>query len=354
MLRQSFPFLVLALSLLSGGGVVHAQSADALTLKVQPSTIEEAVEPGGILNGTLRITNLSALEEEYYLGKRNVSGVSDAGRPSFSDADANDPLSPTAWISTDVGSVVVSAGETKEVGYTIRVPQDATPGSHLAALFVTREADRQGETGAGVGFNVASLIVLRVAGDVVEDFKLLEFSTTRAVYTTPLVDFSLRVQNEGTVVERPQGFIVIYDMLGNEVAQVPVNSSKGAVLPSAERHYKELRWESERLAFGRYHAVATVVFGESARRSLSEELSFWVLSWEPIVYGVGALLAALLIFFGGTNLYIRSVLRKAGHTPQAKARATKEVTFVRRLVRTLSWVFVLLLLLLMGFIVFSV
>jgi len=327
-----------------------AQAQDGLAVKVQPTTIDETVEPGQTLEGTLRVTNENGGRQTYYINTRDVVGMSDVGRPEFADGTQTDDLSASTWILPSVKEVSIDVGETAEVPYTILVPANASPGSYFAAFFVTREADIATESGAGVGFHVASLVNLRVNGDVIEDIVFRELYTDKVFYTEPAVNLTARLENTGTVHDRPRGIISIIDMLGNEVGYVTLNDSKGAILPRTERIY-ETEWAAEGFTFGKYTAIASVSFGETSKQTITREVSFWIVPVREVGYILGGLALFLFVFVLSLRAYIRRALRKAGHDPKAGA-STSNVTLARRIVRTLGRLLIVILLLFIGVIVF--
>lgn len=328
---------------------VHAQG---LAVRVQPTTIDERVDPGQVVEGELTVTNESGGTQTYYIGARNISGMELSGRPLFKDeADSKDPLLAASWITPLVESVTLGEGEQASVPYRIMVPADASPGGYFAAFFVTREADSVSESGAGVGFHVASLVNLRVNGDVLEDMVVKEFKTNKRLFTKPSVTFGMRIENTGTVHERPVGIITVYDMLGNEVGQLMLNEHEGAILPRTERVF-ESTWNDDGFQIGRYTAQASVVFGDLERRTISRSLTFWVLPVREIAFALGGLVVLVLVFVFAIRAYIRSVLRGAGHDTTRERRAKAQASFAKKLLRTTLWFVGLVVLLVVAMLVF--
>ncbi|HCC04848.1 TPA: hypothetical protein DEP58_00905 [Patescibacteria group bacterium] len=327
----------------------HAQGG--LAVKVQPSQIDEVVDAGQVLEGVLTVSNEEGGKQTYYIGTRNITGMSETGTPSFADeVNNNDPLEAAAWLKPSLESVTMEVGESVAVPYRIEVPTDASPGSYFAAFFVTREADKVTETGAGVGFHVASLVNLRVRGEINDDMLFREFFTEKAIVTTPSVIFKTKIENTGTIHQRPLGIINIFDMFGNEVGQVKFNETGGAILPRFDRVF-DTTWEFDGFALGRYTAEASVLFGDTQKRTITKEVSFWVLPLKEIGIAFGALAIVLLTFIVGVRRYVRSMLKKAGQTPQSTHKS-QNVSFAKRLVRTTTWILVILALLFIGMVAF--
>ena len=177
-------FLIFVFSLFYGN-----VNAEGLAVKVQPSTIDEKVDPGEILKGNLTITNQSGGHQTYYIGTRNVTGMNDGGTPTFSEIESGDPLEAASWIKPLKKEISMDEGDFVTVPYEIHIPKKASPGSYFAAFFVTRKADKLTESGAGVGFHVAALVNLRVSGVVNEDMTFKEFYTNKS-FSTPMATYT--------------------------------------------------------------------------------------------------------------------------------------------------------------------
>jgi hypothetical protein len=328
----------------------HAQ--DGVAVKVQPTTIDESVEPGQTIEGTLRVTNENGGTQTYFISTRDVTGMTDVGRPEFAAEGSIDELSASTWIRPSIREVDIAVGETVEIPYEITIPQSASPGSYFAAFFVTREAEVALESGAGVGFHVASLVNLRVKGDVVEDMQFREFYTDKSFYTEPTVLFTTRLENTGTVHERPRGIISISDSFGNNVGQVTINDSLGAILPRFERVY-EAEWKNDGFTIGKYHAIASILYGDTSKQTITRTISFWIVPVREVGFVLGGLALVIFAFVLGLRLYIRRTLRKAGvaHTG-GKVKETSNITFARRMVRTLGRLLVVIIILFIGVVVF--
>jgi len=122
----------------------------------------------------------------------------------------------TAWIKIPTDPITIAAGETKEIPFSIEVPSGAAPGGHFGGIFLSLTPERPKETGVGVGFQVGTIINLRISGDVFEEARIREFRTDRAMYSTPDVTFITRVENVGNVLIRPRGPLEITDFFWKE------------------------------------------------------------------------------------------------------------------------------------------
>jgi hypothetical protein len=315
--------------------------------------VEERLDPGATAAGTITVTNENGGVQTYYIGTRNITSQDDNGKPIFSDIASGDPLEAASWIVPAQESVVLDVGESATVPYTIKVPDNASPGSYFAAIFVTREADVTSESGAGVGFQVASLFTIRVNGSVVEGLTVNEFSTDKAAYTDTTFTFTARMTNTGTVHQRPVGIIALTDMLGNEVTIEPalqLNERGGVVMPREDRLFETV-YTHDGFLFGRYTATLSTLYGEAEKETRNNVTTFWVFPLKEIGVAAGLLTLVLLATMIGVRMYIRNALRRAGvktHTEEAE----RIESFPKRLLRTLAWLTAIVALLFIGVVVF--
>lgn len=299
----------------------HAQAQTvAEGLRISPAVIEDRVNPGDVYKFTLKVTNIADAPKTFYLAAQNISGLDDAGSPIFAKEGESTKYEMSTWVELPDSSITLGPNETKHIPFSVRVPADASPGAHFGGVFLDARAERQSSTGSGIGYNVGSLLSLRISGDVAEEARFREFSTKKLVYGTPDASFSLKVENLGNVLVRPHGVIEISDMFGKQVGDVRVNDSVAAVFPGETRTFSA-DWKYDGFALGRYQAVASLAYGEDAKKTITATTSFWVLPLKLLAIVIGSLLAAVLILYIGVRRYISNKLRDMGVTGSQTAHA---------------------------------
>lgn len=288
--------------------VPSAQAQEFTGLKVQPAIIEERVDPGQTFSSVLRATNLSSETKAFHIVKRNISGLSSAGAPIFVEEEKT-RFELVSWVSIPEEPITIAGGQTKEIQFSIEVPEDASPGSHFGGIFLSLEPQRPEETGVGIGYQVGTIINLRISGEIFEEAQIREFRTDKAIYGKPEVTFITRVYNPGNVLVRPRGPLEITDLFGKKVAILRVNDKGAAIFPRATRQFETL-WQGEGLAFGRHQVVVSLVYGEEGRKTISGVLSFWILPLNIILPVVGGILGLVIAVFILVKLHIRRKLHQ--------------------------------------------
>lgn len=287
-------------------GVQTAFAQNGTGIGIAPAIIENNAEPGTTQKHEVVISNLSGNEQKYYVYVRDIVGVKADNSPIYAD----DGMEPTGyelsdWVTLSVGELIVPAQGQVPVTFNIDVPTDASPGSHFGAVFVSVEPPRMRSTGAAVGYQVANIISIRVAGEADDRAEIRQFSTDQYIYGGTNVDFSLRVENLGNLLLRPTGPVEITNMFGKQVALLTFNDSQGAVFPKSIRNY-EFSWQGEGFGFGRYEARVSPLYGEEGnKKTLTSTVSFWVLPMNIIGPAALVLGVLLLIIYVSVRLYVR-------------------------------------------------
>ena len=300
--------------LLSFGGAqfVHAQAGQGL--QVKPAVIEDNATPGETYHFTVTITNIAPAERTFTVVTKDISGLDDNGLPIFAPKDQETIYSLSSWIRVPQAPIVLQAGESRAIPFTAQVPANASPGSHFGGVFFDYQAQSTNNTGSAISVEVGNVISLQIAGNIVEDARIREFSTDRILYSSPAVVFTTKVENMGNILVRPRGLVQITDMFGRRVADIPVNDALAPVFPGSERAYA-VDWTDAGFAIGRYQAILSLSYGSDSKRTISATTSFWVIPLKLIA----AIIGALLIIILGIYLWVRTYLRKKLSSMRAPA-----------------------------------
>jgi hypothetical protein len=291
----------------SNSSVVDAQQQSA-GARVAPAIEEGRIDPGDVYTGRITITNLESSPRTYRVVTRDISKTTNAGVPVFSEPGEITGFELSQWITPSASEITLEPGEEQEVTYVVSVPEDASPGGHFGGIFFFADAERQRETGAGVGYQIGTIMNFRISGDIIEEAQIREFLTDKSLYGDASVAFGVEVENQGNVLIRPRGPIDITDMFGKKVAVLRINDSGGAVLPNQRRTYS-VRWEEEGLAFGRYEAIVALLYGEEGRKTISAATSFWILPLRIIMPIAGTLIIVILLIYFGMRFYLHRRLQ---------------------------------------------
>jgi hypothetical protein len=335
-------FALLFVQLFSGLGTAYAQQGAGITLV--PATIEEVSDPGSVLNRSLKVTNESSEEKEYYVYKRNIKGVEGAGVPIFSEDSEPTKFELSEWISFESERILIPANGTVEIPILITVPVDATPGSHFGGIFVSVEPPRLREIGAGVGYEVASIVSIRISGDVTDAARIRSFSTDKLFFSKKDVHFVAKIENQGNILIKPRGSVEILSMFSDRPEVVSVNDTLAGVFPGSTRDI-EFDWKSDGVGFGRYEAILALSYdGEGGQKTIDSTLVFWIFPVKIMLSVIGAFVAVFAVGYLLTQYYVRqAIMRAADGRRITSSRYRKQVGVSRFTFMFISVLFVLVI-----------
>lgn len=257
------------------------------------------------------------------------------------------------WIALPSDKIKIGAQQSVEIPVVLNIPQEATPGSHFAGVFVSLEPPRLREMGAGVGYEIASVFSIRISGDIDDSARIRSLSTDKLVYSSKKVEFVARVENQGNILIRPRGPLTITSMFGKKEV-VTVNDNLAGVFPKSARDLK-FTWESEGTGFGKYEAVLALVYdGEDGQRTIDATHTFWVFPTKILLSVLGGFLLIFMLGYALTKYYIRqAVMRASGGKRVVSQRYRKQVgvsrfAFVFVSVMTVIVIFLIIMLILIA------
>lgn len=303
-----------------------AAAAGSAGLSITPRK-DYVINPGQTINDKLTIGNLSGQSDlDITLKMIDFTFTDQSGTPKLFLADQ---APQTAWslkpFTTLPKNVVVPAGKTATVNYSITIPKNMGAGSYYSAILY--------QAGGGTGNNVAlnasgvSLVFVSVPGIVHEKMTVQKFGAyvsdnngvtgsfvSIATSAPQMMAFSLK--NEGNVAESPAGSIIVKDMFGHEIKTInKTNANSSLALIGQTRLFttciktvqQKIQLEggtstntsctNPNLMPGRYTASLDVFYGQNGNptHEITATASFWYLPWWFII----AVIVILLLIIGG-------------------------------------------------------
>jgi len=313
MIRQYHLFFITILFVF----VLGVKPASALL--ISDPLIEFSLVPGEEIKKIIKITNDTKDQITIRPTTNNFTAKDENGGAKFTDEKEG----LASWIQIDPSLVTLNPGEREEKEFSILVPEDAIPGSHYAAIFWESSASPI-EGGASLVSKTGHLILLRVAGQVIEDGKIVQFGLVKdkKMFSSLPIDFLIRFENLGTVHLKPYGQIQIKNIFGQQSGLVEVNTiTRKNVLTKSIRRLEEswqdyptitngllagLRNEINNFGFGFYTASVSLVFG-SENKQVSTQTSFWIIPWRLIILT----LVLLIVFSFLLKMYNRFIIKRA-------------------------------------------
>ncbi len=316
-----FAFVALFLAL---SPVASAASSEGNGMRVSPVRTDLVVQPGSSKIVSVYVRNVTKVEERLkVLVNDFVASKDESGAPALLlNGEANDQHGLKKYVTTQ-DTVVVAPGTQQEVKVAIKIPTGTAGGGYYGAIRFAPFSGSGDNANVSLSGSVASLILVRVPGDVKEKVTLVSFDArqgkpphdvARTVFTSNKdIKATVRFQNEGNIQEQPFGKVllkkgdtVVKEYEINHIDQ-PAN-----VLPDSIRKFQiQLK---ELSSFGKYTLEGNFGYGTTGQL-ITAKTTFYIIPVYIIVLGLIILALILFLIFGLPRVirnYNKRVLRKAG------------------------------------------
>src|SRR3989344_4272253 len=152
------------------------------TLTITPPLFQLTIGPGEFWTSSVKIVNANAYDITVYASAVDFKQYGEEGQEMFMplfERKAGEPSHALAsWLELPSDGTFIKKGESRVIPFSLRIPADADPGSHYAAILVgTRPLkEPQNESVIKVSSMVSSLLFARIKGDIRESGFIREFS----------------------------------------------------------------------------------------------------------------------------------------------------------------------------------
>lgn len=237
------------------------------------------------------------------------------GNPSFFEANLDGPYPARLWLTPEYTRISLNHAERAYIKVTVKVPENAEPGDHQAALIVKQAAEGSSPSGINIVPRLASLFIITVDGDLEKEGSLVSLHPRKKLNWSLPVDMTLWGRNEGTVHFNANGIVEVRNIFGVTVDEIPVKN--WIVLRDSSRSLG-LRW-SPRFALGRYTATTDLaLFPDLPNAQL--RTSFWVIPILPILV---LLFTVFFVSFGVQYFFSRFEIKRKDDGEEKKSKKTK-------------------------------
>jgi hypothetical protein len=273
-------------------------SPKASSLSVSPVIYDIPSNPGDTITNKIKVSNaLGTQPIAVEMEVKPFTGT-ETGEALILEKD-NPAYSLGQWITLSPSEFVLDPKETQLVTYTIRIPLNAEAGGRYASILAKSAEGSVSGTGAATVQKVGSLVLLKVSGSVsysavVKDFKTIIPTDnpanvdSKSSFEKSPIGFFTNISNTGKSHIKPSGFIVISNMFGKKVADVPFPEK--IVLPGNDRLITA-GWEGAKIGY--YTATLLLNYGDK-NEQLTATTTFLVFPWKT---GVPIILGTLIVLW---------------------------------------------------------
>jgi hypothetical protein len=267
------------------GKLFAQQSNPGLT--VVPSNIEIAGNPGTTVTKEITVINSTNSDFDIATSRRNFTALGEEGQAELTTDSTTFAL--VSWLKVSPEKITIKKSEKAKFVVAISIPKNAEPGGHFGSVvFSTVPKGGLKQTGAVVSQEVASLILVRINGEVNENAIVESFLPSKSFYSSGPVVLNARIKNLSTVHIKPEGKVIIKDIFGRKY-EVPVESKN--VLPGAIRRLAA--GFNSHLLIGKYSADLTLAYGTQNNPLLTTHTTFWAF---PVKTGLITLVVLIFVY----------------------------------------------------------
>jgi hypothetical protein len=294
--------------------------------RVSPVRTDLTIKPGASSVVTVYIQNASSAVEHLQVLINDFQPPTDeSGNPALLLNGATAPdHSLKQFVTVQNPTFTLQPNQQQAVSVLLKVPAGMAAGGYYGAVRFA-PVGTNGNKNVNLSASVASLVLVTVPGNLVEQLSIAGFGATQGNSTTASprsIFFNnknlhaiVRFQNSGNVQEQPFGKILLKKGSTTK-ATIDVNNatSPGNVLPNSIRRFtvnvSKVGW------FGKYKLEGNFGYG-SKGQLLTATATFWVIPLIVIVIAVLILLLILFLIFGLPRLirrYNRKVIARANRS----------------------------------------
>lgn len=299
----------------------QTQTNTANTLKVTPVRSDIEIKPGENKTVQVTVSNLTDAPITVHPVENDFVAGDERGTPALIlDEDKYAPTRSLKRFMSPLTDVTIPAGEAKTIDVLITVPKDAQAGGYFGAVrFAPVSPDGGGQV--NLSASVASLILLKVPGNIIEKLNLTNFDiqqngTSGSYFNTPdNLQASVRFENKGGLQAGPFGKLsvkkddkVVYETDFNNA------NPRDMILPDSARRWDIPLDKIEK--FGHYTVNATFTYG-AKNQTIEVNKSFWVIPMAYIIAAIVALVILLILIGVGIWLLVRNYKKRqlrGGHS----------------------------------------
>lgn len=309
-----------------------------VNMTFSPPFISLNTDPGESIDSEFKVRNNNNFAEYFKVEVNKIVTATDGTATSIEPLSSSDEFGK--WISLSETEFKLDPNQTKTIEFTVSPPDNSALGYYYA-LVVKRIQENAPDQGAGVSGSGAVPVLLTVKSpNAKREVQIADFKTSKLFYEYLPTEFQITVKNTGNLHVAPVGDIFIDSMITPELANIPVNTARGNVLPNASRVY-QVSWDdgfavvqpkktengevvknskgeneyetkydfskADKFRFGKYTAHLLLVYDNGERDiPLEATVSFWIIPWK-ILLGAGVI--AALVLAGVVGIFV-SIIKK--------------------------------------------
>lgn len=217
-------------------------SATKVHLRITPVSLEHEMNPGTTKSGTFTVYNdadntlhYNVSASPYYVTSKDDGGLDVSYNKESTHTQIVD------WVTFTNGSGEIGPNSQVEIGYTVKVPNNAPGGGQYAALLVSATDSEGNDLADGSNIsevaNVGPVLYAKISGDIITTGDILSNDINGFLFNPPITASS-KVQNTGNVHADATYIMRVYPIFGGEsIYNNEEHPGTATLLPDSTRYY---------------------------------------------------------------------------------------------------------------------
>ncbi len=304
-------FLILAISylLLTTSSSVLAQTT--LPLIVYPARQFLELSPGEKTPITVNFINQSDEPIAGFIKIVDFIVRDNRGTPEFIENPeaAPEKYAASSWFKSEYNRITLPSNEKVSIQAQITVPKNANPGGRYVAFYFQTQDSKFNpqdtlsyEAGTGITPRLASLIYIKVKGDIKESAFVSRFQAKSFQEYGPIY-VETEILNRGDYHIIPKGELTLKNMFGQVVEKSILKEEN--IFPDATRIFKNSL--GKKWMIGKYRLTLQASYGEKGK-TLEASAEVWVFPWKIAVIIILSIIITVLLI---RHFYQKILLKEA-------------------------------------------
>lgn len=277
-------------------GIMPAHALQSFSMA--PMNEKMVLSPGDTYESSLQVINASEDEDFYYKIDVEPYYVDEDYSPIFTNQGDKNRI--VEWITVEDTAGMIKIGETKEIAFSINVPEDAPGGGQYAVISVASDPSKKNDEGEGtvIGESVSlgHTIYAEIIGESVTSGEVEEMVVPSMRFGDKIMAKS-RIKNTGNVHSEAIYRMKVYSLFSSDT---PVYDSEQYGLSDADKadvlpdrtYTHETYWDNTPM-IGVYNVEYTVEFqGQTLEKKAVVFVCPW---WVIFIVLVGVALLIIRI-----------------------------------------------------------
>jgi ribosomal protein S4 len=276
----------------------QALAQTTLPLVVYPARQFLEVNPGEKTGVVVNFVNQSNQPLSGFIRIVDFIVRDNQGTPELIENTESAPekYAASSWFKSEYDKLTLPANEKVTIQAQINVPQNANPGGKYVAIYFQTQAPAFAqdtatnyEAGTGITPRLASLIYIKVKGDIKENAFVTRFQAPNFLEYGP-INVETEILNRGDYHITPKGEITLTDFTGKVIDKSILKETN--IFPDTVRTFTNTL--GKKWLVGKYRLELAATYGEKGK-TLTAFTEVWVFPWKLATIVVLSLIIVILL-----------------------------------------------------------